>query len=205
MAAGATPKQRRPGGRALRVTQAVHRAVLDAVAEVGVDNVSIPDVSRRAGVQDSTVYRRWGTRDNLLLDVLLAVSERTLPLPDTGTLRGDLAALATELIAYLRTPLGQGLTRALPLVPEPGVAQRRERFWTERFRRTGEIVDRAVARGEIPPSTDARMAIEVLIAPIHFRNMLTGEHLDAELADQLADFVTRALQPSMRRAQHPES
>lgn len=188
--------RRRPGGRAARVREAVHRAVLDVVAEQGVDKVGIPEISRRAGVRDSSIYRRWGTRENLILDALLAASERTLPVPDTGTLHGDLIALATALIDYLDAPLGRGLVRALPFITDSEeIGEARKAFWDTRYQATELIISRAVARGELPPDADARIAIELLIAPIHFRNLLTHERTDDEFATQLATYVVRALQP----------
>jgi AcrR family transcriptional regulator len=191
-----TVTRRRPGGRASRVREAVHRAVLDVVAEQGVDKVGIPEISRRAGVRDSSIYRRWGTRENLILDALLAASERTLPVPDTGTLHGDLTGLATALIDYLDAPLGRGLARALPFATDSGeISEARKAFWETRYRATELMISRAIDRGELSPDTDARIAIELLIAPIHFRNLLTGDPTDAEFAGQLATYVIRALQP----------
>ena len=170
--------------------------MLDVVAEDGVDKVGIPEVSRRAGVRDSSIYRRWGTRENLILDVLLAASERVLPVPDTGTLHGDLTAFARSLIDYLDTPLGHGLARALAYVTDSEeIGEARKAFWANRYRATAVMIDRAVARGEIPPDTDARMAMELFIAPIHFRNLLTRERSCTEFADQLATYVIRALRP----------
>ena len=187
--------RRRPGGRAARVREAVHRAVLEVVAEDGVDKVGIPEISRRAGVRDSSIYRRWGTRETLILDALLAASERTLPVPDTGTLHGDLTALAVALVDYLDAPLGRGLTRALPFSTDSEeIGEARKAFWEKRYRENEVIISRAVGRGELPADTDARIAIELLIAPIHFRNLLTHEQLDAEFAGHLAAYVIRALQ-----------
>lgn len=174
----------------------MHQAVLDVVAEQGVGKVGIPEISRRAGVRDSSIYRRWGTRENLILDALLAASERTLPVPDTGTLHGDLTALATALIDYLDAPLGRGLVRALPFITDSEeISEARKAFWDTRYRATELIISRAVVRGELPPDIDARIAIELLIAPIHFRNLLTHERTDDEFATQLATYVVRALQP----------
>jgi AcrR family transcriptional regulator len=191
-----TVPRRRPGGRAARVKEAVHRAVLDVVAEHGVDKVGIPEISRRADVRDSSIYRRWGTRENLILDALLAVSERALQLPDTGTLHGDLTAFATALIDYLRAPLGDGLVRALSFVTDSReLSEARKKFWDTRYQADELMISRAVARGELPPDTDARIAIELLIAPIHFRNLLTHEQIDAEFASQLATYVIHALKP----------
>jgi len=192
-----TARRRRPGGRAARVIEAVHRAVLDVVAEDGVDKVGIPDISRRAGVQDTSIYRRWGTRENLILDVLLAASERTLTPADTGTLHGDLTAFATALIDYLAAPLGHGLLRALPFATESAeIAEARKAFWDTRYRAASVLISRAVDRGELAADVDARFAIELLIAPIHFRNLLTWERIDAEFADKLATYVIRALRPA---------
>ena len=192
--------QRRPGGRAARVREAVHQAVLDIVAEHGVDKVGIPEVSRRAGVRDSSIYRRWGTCENLVLDVLLAASERSLPVPDTGTLHGDLSAFAAALIGYLDAPLGHGLGRALAFVTDTEeIRAARRAFWDSRFRAAEVMISRAVARGELPPDTEARIAIELLIAPIHFRNLLTREDSNAELASQLARYVIRGLESRERQ------
>lgn len=186
---------RRPGGRAAKVREAVHRAVLEAVEEHGVDKVGIPDISRRARVRDSSIYRRWGTRENLVLDVMLSVSERTLPLPDTGSLRADLTLFATALIAYLDTPLGAGVARALAfLTDSEQVAEARKAFWDKRYEANQAMVTRAVERGELPAGTDAKTVIETLIAPIHFRRFLTHEPMDDRFIDQHVTRVIRALQ-----------
>ncbi|MEU1998786.1 TetR/AcrR family transcriptional regulator [Nocardia gamkensis] len=198
--------QRRPGGRAAKVKEAVHQAVLDAVAEHGVDRLSIPDIARRAGVRDSSIYRRWGTRENLTLDVMLTASERTLPLPDTGTLHGDLTAFATALIGYLDTPMGNGLARALAFITDSEeITEARNAFWDTRYKANEAMIGRGVARGEIPADTDPRLALELLIAPIHFRHFLTREPADAEFAAELATRVIRALQPGHEDKEPPHA
>ncbi|MEU6559499.1 TetR/AcrR family transcriptional regulator [Nocardia nova] len=187
--------ERRPGGRAARVKEAVHRAVLEAVDELGVDKVGIPDISRRAGVRDSSIYRRWGTRENLVLDVMLTASEHSLPLPDTGSLRGDLTSFANALIAYFDTPVGAGLARALAfLTDSEPIAETRKAFWEARYEANRALVTRAVERGELPADINARTVFETLIAPIHFRHFLTHEPMDNRFVDQHVTRVIRALQ-----------
>ncbi|MCZ4521544.1 TetR/AcrR family transcriptional regulator C-terminal ligand-binding domain-containing protein [Rhodococcus ruber] len=182
--------RRRPGGRAAQVTEAVHEAVLAAVVEVGVDKVGIPDISRRAGVRDTTIYRRWVTRENLILDVLLTGSERTLVVPDTGTLRDDLTSFATALDGYLESAVGQGLLRVFASITDsPEIAESRKMFWQERFRSVAVVFERASARGETAADVDARAAIELLIAPIHFRHLLSRQPCDREFVDSLVSAV----------------
>ena len=185
----------RPGGRAARVKQAVHQAVIEAVSEHGADKVSIPDVSRRAGVRDSSIYRRWGTRENLVLDALLASSARELPIPDTGSLHTDLTGFGTALGDYLNTPLGRGLVRALSAVSDSDeVASAREAFWQQRYQVILPMITRAITRGELPGDVDARQVIELLIAPIHFRSALTRQPVDATYVSELAGRVVQAAQ-----------
>lgn len=182
--------RRRPGGRTAKVTEAVHRAVLEAVLEVGVEKVSIPDISRRSGVRDSTIYRRWVTRENLVLDVLLTGSGRTLELPDTGALREDLVTFVTALDLYLKSAIGQGLLRVFASIADtPEIAESRNTFWQERFKSVAVIIDRASERSEIAADVDARAAIELLIAPIHFRHLLSRQPCDREFIDSLVSAV----------------
>jgi AcrR family transcriptional regulator len=172
------------------VTEAVHEAVLAAVVEVGVDKVGIPDISRRAGVRDTTIYRRWGTRENLILDVMLTGSERILRVPDTGALKDDLTAFATALDGYLASALGEGLIRVLASITDsPSTAEARTTFWSQRLRSVQVIIHRAVERSEVPADVDAGLAIELLISPIHFRHLLTRQPCDREFIDSLVNAV----------------
>ncbi|QKT09204.1 TetR/AcrR family transcriptional regulator C-terminal ligand-binding domain-containing protein [Gordonia sp. X0973] len=174
---------------------AVHRAVLETVIELGVAKVGIPEVSRRAGVRDSSIYRRWGTRENLLVDALLAASEHSLRVPDTGSLHGDLSAFAGALIDYLNTPLGDGLARTLAAIPDSeDTRSARDEFWASRLQTLLPMLTRAIERGELPPDVDGRTLIELVIAPIHFRHLLTRERPDHALASRLAATAIRAVQ-----------
>jgi AcrR family transcriptional regulator len=95
--------RRRPGGRSARVRAAVLYAALEAMAEHG-PSVTISEIARRAGVHATSIQRRWGTTENVIRDAMLTRSQEELPVPDTGTLRGDLMAFARLIAAYLATP-----------------------------------------------------------------------------------------------------
>ncbi|MFD8693259.1 TetR/AcrR family transcriptional regulator [Kitasatospora purpeofusca] len=190
----AEPIRRRPGGRAARVRQAVLVAALEVLAEEGVARFGIAAVAARAGVNETTVYRRWGTREKLVLDAMLAGSTEGIPVPDTGDVRTDLAAFARALADYLATPTGRGVARAAALSSEdPELAEAWHAFWRSRLDQAGVIVDRAVERRELPAGTEAALALELLCAPIQTRALLGHRPIEPDLPERLADAVLDGL------------
>jgi AcrR family transcriptional regulator len=182
--------RQRPGGRSARVRQSVLDATLALLVEGGLDSLTVADVAARAGVHETSIRRRWRTRENLICDALLNYSELHLPIPDTGSLREDLAAFARELAAYLTTPLGRALLYAMATTgEEPALLDARSAFWQTRYELASAMINRAVARGELPDTVDGRLALEALIAPLNFRALLTDEPPDDELPRKLADLV----------------
>ena len=88
----------------------MHAAVVDLLAEGGLD-ISVADVARRAGVNPTSVYRRWGDRERLIMDAAVTRLLDSSPMPDTGSLRGDLAAWADAVETQIARPDGQVLLR----------------------------------------------------------------------------------------------
>lgn len=175
---------------------AVLAATLDELVEHGIDGVSVAAVAARAGVHETSVYRRWRTREDLIVDTLLERSAAEIPVPDTGSIRGDLIGLANSVIDYLSTPVGHALVRMSALtVEDESLADARAHFFLARLRRMQIVVDRAVRRGELAAGTDARLVLEMLVAPLHVRAILTGEPLAPELPEQLADMLLHGLRP----------
>ncbi|MFB6891585.1 TetR/AcrR family transcriptional regulator [Kitasatospora sp. NPDC056327] len=193
--------RRRPGGRAARVREAVLTAALDLLAEEGLARLTVARVAARAGVNETTVYRRWGSREKLVLDAMLAGSDEGIPVPDTGAVRTDLADFARSLARYLATPTGRAVARAAALGSEdPGLADAWQAFWHSRLDQAGTIVTRAVERGELPPDTDAALALELLCAPLQTRALLGHRPVGPELPERLAGLVLDGLRerPSPR-------
>ena len=188
-----TQVQRRPGGRSARVRDAVLRATVEALAEIGLRELTVSEIARRADVHATSIQRRWGSVEAVVLDALLAYSEDHLPIPDTGQLRGDLVAFSTELAAYLEAPLGDALARALASAYDDStLAENRARFWRVRLEATSVIVNRAIERGELPAGTDPGLLLEQLIAPIHFRHLLTRQPVDSARIAQIVDLLLGA-------------
>ncbi|WP_319456544.1 TetR/AcrR family transcriptional regulator [Mycobacterium sp. RTGN6] len=191
---GEPTSRRRTGGRSARVREAVLKATLQAVAEHGADAVSISELARQADVHETSIYRRWPTKEHLVLDALLDYSEAKLPIPDTGALRDDLIAFATAVAGYLDSPLGRTLVRSMAVAGDDDtLAAGRAQFWKSRLDLASAIIARAKDRGEVPTDLDAAMALELVIAPLHFRALLTRQPIDDHDIAQLVDALVNGL------------
>lgn len=188
--------RRRLGGRSARVAAAVADATLSVMAEKGLADLTVSEVARRAGVHETSIYRRWGSREGLIADALLTYSARLIPVPDTGSLRTDLRALLAAVAGYLATPLGKAVSRGLAQIgDEARWHEVRSDFWNARLRLVRAIVDRAIERREVPADTDAQLVLETLIAPLQFRILSTREPIDREWCHRLVDLVLDGMLP----------
>ena len=182
--------RRRTGGRSARVRRLVLNATIDILAESGAESLSVAEVSSRAGVHQTSIYRRWGNTQQLMLDALTDRSKTLLEIPDTGSLRGDLLRVGEALVAYVSSPVGAALTRMMAAAQDDHVAsEMRHKFWEMRYAEMRVITDRAVQRGELNADMDAKRLMEMFIAPIHLRVLLTREPLDRLFLDSVADII----------------
>src|ERR1700751_5603825 len=101
--------------RGEHVRQTVLAPAFEELAANGFDGATVAGIAKRSGVHETTVYRRWVTRENLLVAALLDRSADAIPTPDTGSTRGDLLAIVRGVIAYMRSPTGTSVLRAAML------------------------------------------------------------------------------------------
>jgi AcrR family transcriptional regulator len=167
-------------------------ATLAELADRGYSGVSLDTVASRAQVHKTTVYRRWRTKEALVLDAMLHQAAQTVTVPDTGSLRGDLLELARRSVAIQTSPAGEAVVRAVaseaPGNPQMAAANRR--FWAERLELDRTILQRARDRGEI--RADNKPVIEALLGPLYFRLLVTGEPLDDDFIEGVVDLVYAA-------------
>jgi AcrR family transcriptional regulator len=169
----------------------VLEATVEELAASGVAGLSLEGVARRAGVHKATIYRRWGTRERLVLELMREQAAEAVPVPNTGSLRQDLVALAQAAVGNSASPSVEPILRAIiaELPQNPLVADTARRFWQERMALDGKIIERAIARGDIPPGTDPRGAIEAVLGPLHLRLLITGEPADAAAIQTVVDLA----------------
>ena len=188
------PKVKRRGGRSARVHEAVLTATLQLLAEKGLANFSINAVSARANVHETSIYRRWGTPQSLVLEACLHFVENAIPIPDSGSLRSDLIAISERVASALAGPQGRVMLALIRVECEKSLITKHE-YWQTRFHRLLPIFDRAISRGEFPTDADPIIFLQTLIAPLYFRLLVTAEKLDdwpiVEQVDRLLGGYTK--------------
>src|ERR1700748_158799 len=103
--------QRRPGGRSARNREAVMRATMETLAELGFEGLTFTEIGRRAGVHGTSVQRRWGSRERVLLEALVSYANEVITIPDTGSLRTDMVGFSRSLSNYFYSPFGAGILK----------------------------------------------------------------------------------------------
>ncbi|MFF9352059.1 TetR/AcrR family transcriptional regulator [Streptomyces sp. NPDC014734] len=180
-------RTRRPGGRSARVGAQVHEAVTGLTGERGYGNFTVGDVAARAGVADSSIYRRWGGLEALLTDVALTRLNAQSPMPDTGSLVGDLRTYAANVAREITGPDGLAvlnLAVALSSSGQQGLEAGLE-LRTARMRQLQSMLDRASDRGE--RAIDAFDVLDHIMAPMYIRVLFGMGPLTPDYIDGLVD------------------
>ncbi|MEV5729093.1 TetR/AcrR family transcriptional regulator [Streptomyces pharetrae] len=186
---------RRPGGRTARVRADVHRAVEELLREQPLAQLTIAQIAERSGVHQGTLYRRWQSLDGLLLDVVTEHLVRHSPMPDTGTLAGDLEQYARQTLDDLSGPQGKLLLRTLVAVRQgPESEAELPPALLRRYDELQALLDRAAARGEHPPTVQD--VVDLIVAPMYTGLLLDGTPGDEDTARRLVDRIHRLSQTS---------
>jgi AcrR family transcriptional regulator len=188
-----TQDQRR-GGRSARVKAAVIASVVDELAEFGYAGVTFERIAARAGVHKATVYRRWPTKEKLVVDALRVQLSHAIPMPNTGSVREDLRVLNHAVVVYITSPQGEGLLRALvsQATLHPEIVAIGRMYWSERFSLVGGVIRRGIERGELPAGTDTDFLLETIIGPLYLRLLVTAQPLTTEFVDRVVDWAIAA-------------
>ena len=186
--------QPRPG-KGPRAAEAIFDATLRLLAERGYAGLTIEAVAQQAGVNKTTIYRWWPSKAPLMRAALLRSRVLDIDIPDTGSLRGDLIALAeqvTELVTGVRT---RAIVRALASgtgLPDDELAALARDFFADRFSREQPVFTRAAARGELPPGADPMLLLDLIAGAVWARALLRNEPVPPGFAAAVVDAVLPA-------------
>jgi len=179
--------------RVRRSKQAVMAATFGLLTEAGLGGVSVDEVSRRSGVAKTTIYRHWPTRAALLLDACSQLTARP-EAPDTGSVAGDLAALAESIADRLTGRWSSVLPSVIDAAErDPELAALHARLHDEMMAAFHEVVGRAQAKGELPKDVAASDLIGAIMGPLFYRRWFSREPLTREAARTIADRAMRGL------------
>lgn len=185
------PPRRRAAGAALLqadVTLAISRALFREWARHGYAALTIEAVAKRAGVGKAAIYRRWPSKLEMVSGLLAQVGVELAEVPDTGSLRGDVSFFLVKTLELLRRPL---VTRILPdlhaeMRRTPALASAvRTRVQRERRSKGEALLRRAMDRGELSPSLDLDLALDLLGGLLYWRLIVTGQSTPEGYIEQL--------------------
>lgn len=186
-----TAVSRKPGRpREARCDQAILTATLDILREGGVVGLSIDAVAARAGVGKATIYRRWSSKEALVLEALQADTE-PIEVPDYGNLRRELETYFDQIIDRFAT---SGSSDVLPHLIEAACYDAEVRVSLDEYIKQRQkpllaILRRASQRGDLSPDVDRNVMVEVLVGPVMYRRLLTGGRIDRAFVRKLLDLV----------------
>ncbi|WP_035855070.1 TetR/AcrR family transcriptional regulator [Cryptosporangium arvum] len=174
---------------------------LDVLAETGYDGMTLDQVATRAKAGKATLYRRWSSKSELVIDAVACMKKENLApeaLPDTGTLRGDLLAMIKPPSiqdAERKLKIMSGVVSMISRHPELGEALQavmvEPRAAANRF-----LLRRAIARGEIRPDCDVDTLAQVSASMVFYRTMIQQIPVDRAF---LVSVIDEILLPAVRR------
>ncbi|GHE68626.1 TetR family transcriptional regulator [Streptomyces spiralis] len=180
-----------------RRNEAARRAILDAALDLLADAdgapVSVETIARAAGVGKQTLYRWWPSKGAVLLEALTDRAAQDVPAPDTGSLRGDLRALATATFDAAQRPPSAPALRTLvrEAARDPHLADLMRTFTESRRAAVRQILARGRDRRELPADRDIDLLVDQFYGFFWYRFLLGHAPLDATTAEKITDSLLR--------------
>jgi AcrR family transcriptional regulator len=173
----------------------IRAAILRLLAEVGYGALTMDAVAAEAGVGKATIYRRWRTKHDLVVDTLSDINRAIAVPPDTGSVESDIRALMDLIATTVQSPAGAAIRSLLPAMQyQPALVDAFRNgplaVWRSAF---SAMWARAEARGEVRAGMDKSVTGEAISALIVQRWLLTGGPLDPAYVDEVFETVVLPL------------
>jgi AcrR family transcriptional regulator len=188
------PGPRPPIPRGARARERVLQAALEVLADQGLQGFTMEAVAAHAGASKATVYRHWTSRGRLLVDAMDR-SFQPFPMPAAGQLRADLVELLSRLEALLEDSRFPRLMAAFIDAAErdPTLANLHVQLTERRRDLPRQVLSRARERGEIPPTADLELAVDLLSGPAFYRRFIAHQPFHGGYAAAVVDHVLTAV------------
>lgn len=167
----------------------VFDVTLRRLAEVGYEALSVPEIARLAGLNKTSVYRRWPTKADLVRAALEASTANAQLAPDTGSLAGDLLALGEAVAGFVSSPQGLGVLRTLASGPGEAHELAASMYRAAELQAPRTIARRAVKRRELAPGADLELALFTLAGAMLHRVLVERAPITPPWLERLVDLV----------------
>jgi AcrR family transcriptional regulator len=190
-----TSTDRKPGRpRDASVDAAIIQSALEMLDEVGLKAVSMDGVAARAGVSKATIYRRWDSREDLLIDAVAGLVA-SVEVPETDDIRADLVTLLVRWRTFMSEMKGGSI---FPwLIGEVAAGTEVGRHYAEavilpRRAMIAQVIGRAIKNGWLRTDLDVQLAVDMISGPAILRKMMApvrgiDESWEEKLVDALLD------------------
>lgn len=187
-----TEIKRRTGGRSARVKSNVLEQALLELSENGYLTFSIGAVAKRAQVHETTIYRRWATREELILDTVSEYTNSKLTTTNSGSLILDLEHSIRSIANLIQTPIGSTLIfLGFTGHTVPEFKALNLKLWDERIRIGQTIFKYAIERGEWPEKYDQYRVFSEVIGPLLAHYFLLQRPISDEMIQQRVQSIIR--------------
>jgi AcrR family transcriptional regulator len=169
----------------------LRRAALELISEIGYDRLTIDAVAARVRAGKATVYRRWASKAELVVDAVAEELFGTLDRPDTGNLRDDLVGIASFIWADQAAPhRAQILAGLMPaMLRDPELREAIKNVSRKPESILQHVVGQAIQRGEIDPTVDTDLIGWVMPSMCMFRLVKTGTPPDQQFLESVIDHI----------------
>jgi AcrR family transcriptional regulator len=182
-----TGRQRRPGGRTADVTRRINEAILELMAEGGIENCTFQNVAAKAGIDRSTLYRRNPDRWPTIMEAIIHLAERETASFSTGSFRNDLQGTLLNLSRVLNSSLGPPLMSVAAALQGGAAPGQAEAFWKSRQQILAPMFEAAIARGELPADVDRDTLFAMAAGPIYFRKFIASQPVTEDWVTQVVN------------------
>jgi AcrR family transcriptional regulator len=190
------PTAHRPGGRSARVVEQVFVATSAELIEHGYVDLSLERIAARAAVNKTTVYRRWPTKEDLVIALVQSLGDSSIEAPDSGSVREDLLLLARSMKKRLVQYHGRGLARVIAAEHENKEVAKVALTIRRKMREPwGNALRAALARKQIRTDVDIELLVEVVVSSITFRVIKRDKSVDDRFLESLIDLVVLGAKP----------
>ena len=184
--------------RVARSRAAVISAATELLVESGPSAVTIDAIVARSGVAKSTIYRHWGSRDDVLLDVM-EVCAPDLGAPDLSLgFEAALREIAHRIGDIFNDPEWARVLPALMSLKTHahGIADLEKRLGERQGEVLGDLIRVGVAEGVLSPEANDPEATTMLVGPLFFAQLSGSVAIDAGFVDRTVDRFLAAYRPT---------